>query len=112
MRNILILISVLLLGCGSDGEDDETATTASTSSADTSSTTVDANCYYIPDPASGTFVNVGEVGSPEAEEAIQEEQADVLAQETKAGTFIATCYGDIYVTTTSTSYAPPTTQGE
>lgn len=109
-RLILVFSLFLLASCGSDGESDDTATSANSSDSSTETVNTDASCYYVPDPESEVYVNVGEVGAPEAEEAVDEFvevsfEDDALGQSTsKAGIFIATCYGDINYTTTVTTY--------
>lgn len=83
-------VFVILFGCSSDsgsGDSPETQNISSSSQAD---------CYYVPSEDGG-WINLGEVS----------EENEVLPETEKMAReiFIATCNGDINITTTTTMEA-------
>lgn len=97
----LLVIALVLVGCGS-GEDDTES--SSNSHYETNTTSITAECYYIVD-SPGAIINLGQVGDPEADAAAAEEAELARAIEIMScvGNVDAVEDNDVTTTTTETN---------
>lgn len=84
---IIALLLTVAIGCGDDGNDMQHESASSSSTA-TEST---GDCYFIESSNDG-WINLGEVGSAEGEQAVDE------AAKLKSNIYIYNCSGEVNVT--------------